>query len=226
MSTPTSSHMRSSSRTRNGSPPPRPTTPLRPPSRSSLRSSHTPGGSYNADADSANTIASLEPAFAELSDAMADLEANFVHLQLLHESVARFNECFASFLYGLNVNAFCVDFPEAPVAESFKRYRENRRFTVASHSAATDASKASSAQAGLDPDQTFMTSDTSFVDNPPSTIARNSAASSRGIGHSRGATTRGSRASGVPRGTTRGTTGRGRSSGLARPRYGSRGSIR
>lgn len=44
---------------------------------------------------------------------MADLEANFMHLQLMHESLSRFNESFASFLYGMNMNAFCVDFPEA-----------------------------------------------------------------------------------------------------------------
>jgi DASH complex subunit DAM1 len=50
--------------------------------------------------------------FAELSDAMADLEANFMQLQLMHESLARFSESFAGFLYGLNMNAFCVDFPE------------------------------------------------------------------------------------------------------------------
>lgn len=43
---------------------------------------------------------------------MADLEANFMHLQLMHESLSRFSENFASFLYGLNMNAFCVDFPE------------------------------------------------------------------------------------------------------------------
>lgn len=54
----------------------------------------------------------LEPAFAELSDAMADLEANMMHFQLIDESLARFGESFASFLYGLNMNAFCVDFPE------------------------------------------------------------------------------------------------------------------
>lgn len=35
-----------------------------------------------------------------------------MHLQLMHESLARFSESFASFLYGLNMNAFCVDFPE------------------------------------------------------------------------------------------------------------------
>lgn len=89
--------------------PPQPMTPLRPPSRNSLRSS-----SHNrlpTDISSIS-IASLEPVFAELSDSMADLEANFMHLQIMHESLARFGECFASFLYGLNVNAFCVDFPE------------------------------------------------------------------------------------------------------------------
>ena len=43
---------------------------------------------------------------------MADLEANLMHLQLLHESLSRFGESFASFLYGLNMNAFVVDFPE------------------------------------------------------------------------------------------------------------------
>lgn len=43
---------------------------------------------------------------------MADLEANFMHLQLMHESLARFSENFGAFLYGLNMNAFCVDFSE------------------------------------------------------------------------------------------------------------------
>ena len=57
-------------------------------------------------------MASLEPAFAELSDSMADLEANFMHLQLLNESLGRFNENFGAFLYGMNMSAFCVDFPE------------------------------------------------------------------------------------------------------------------
>jgi hypothetical protein len=35
-------------------------------------------------------------------------------LQLMHESLARFSESFAGFLYGMNMNAFCVDFPEVP----------------------------------------------------------------------------------------------------------------
>jgi DASH complex subunit DAM1 len=85
----------------------RPTTPL-PSSRSSLRES----GKSSVGGLSDAPIEALEPAFAELSDSMADLEANFMHLQLMHESLARFSENFASFLYGLNMNAFCVDFPE------------------------------------------------------------------------------------------------------------------
>lgn len=56
---------------------------------------------------------------------MADLEANMMHFQLMHESLSRFSESFASFLYGLNMNAFCVDFPEGPVAESFRRDRQH-----------------------------------------------------------------------------------------------------
>jgi DASH complex subunit DAM1 len=119
---------RSTSRTRL---PSRPTTPLRPSSRSSLRASQqslldasggggdrtrTLSGGANDDPDAADLgaapLAFLEPPLAEFSDAMADLEANLLHLALLHESLARFGESFASFLYGLNVNAFCVDFPE------------------------------------------------------------------------------------------------------------------
>ena len=97
----------------------RPTTPLRPSSRSSFRDS----ARNSVTGDASFPLNTFEPAFAELSDAMADLEANLMHFQLMHESLARFSESFASFLYGLNMNAFCVDFPEGPVPESFKRSR-------------------------------------------------------------------------------------------------------
>lgn len=49
-----------------------------------------------------------------------------MHLQLMHESLSRFSESFASFLYGLNMNAFCVDFVEGPVKESFERAAAGR----------------------------------------------------------------------------------------------------
>lgn len=89
----------------------RPTTPLRASSRSSFRDSSKKLSTSN-DPNSSLPIEVLEPGFEELADSMADLEANFMHLQIMHESLARFSENFASFLYGLNMNAFCVDFPE------------------------------------------------------------------------------------------------------------------
>ncbi|PKS10864.1 hypothetical protein jhhlp_002621 [Lomentospora prolificans] len=95
---------RSNSRSRTS----RPTTPLRPSSRSSFRES----ARSSAQQDAPFPLNSFEPAFAELADSMADLEANLMHFQLMHESLARFSESFASFMYGMNMNAFCVDFPE------------------------------------------------------------------------------------------------------------------
>ena len=47
-----------------------------------------------------------------------------MHFQLMHESLARFGESFAGFLYGLNMNAFCVDFPEVCVAHYTQSKRE------------------------------------------------------------------------------------------------------
>jgi DASH complex subunit DAM1 len=103
---------RSNSRSRlpQRSPISRPTTPLRPSSRSSLRNSQN--NAYHSSQNGAFPLDGLEAQFAELTDSMADLEANFMHLQLMHESLSRFGESFASFLYGLNMRAFCVDFPE------------------------------------------------------------------------------------------------------------------
>ncbi|TGO18753.1 hypothetical protein BTUL_0008g00440 [Botrytis tulipae] len=190
----------------------RPTTPLRPSSRSSLRdSARKSTGGY-----SSAPLEAFEPAFAELSDSMADLEANFMHLQLMHESLARFSENFASFLYGLNMNAFCVDFPEAPIPDSFRRAQEQEEQLGKS----TNSERF---RGEIDGETTFLTTDTSFVDNPPPTSSRGTPkfttpAPSRIAGSSgRGGSSGGSGSSGrgipVPRG------GRGgRASGLARGR--------
>ncbi|KAI9685865.1 MAG: DASH complex subunit dam1 [Bathelium mastoideum] len=146
-------------------PPSRPTTPLRPSSRTSLRDSSSTKrhSSRNAGDPIANPLKDLEPAFAELADGMADLEANFMHLQLMHESLARFTEDFGSLLYGMNVNAFCVDFPETPVPESFKRALNLEPTTQAPRSAETQRFH----NADGEPEATFLTTDTSFVENPP-----------------------------------------------------------
>ncbi|KFY24654.1 hypothetical protein V493_05129 [Pseudogymnoascus sp. VKM F-4281 (FW-2241)] len=202
-----SSIKRSSSGTRR--PTSRPTTPLRPSSKSSFRES----GRSSVGGISDAPLEVFEPAFAELSDSMADLEANFMHLQLMHESLSRFSESFASFLYGLNMNAFCVDFPEAPVADSFRRARQQAEQLNRS----TNSERFQGGD--FDGETTFMTTDTSFVDNPPTSskatpkftppvpASRVAGAPSRGGVSSTG---RG----GIPRGGYRGARG----SGLARAR--------
>ncbi|KAL8713958.1 MAG: hypothetical protein Q9220_002104 [cf. Caloplaca sp. 1 TL-2023] len=214
----TSNSKRSSSRNR---PPSRPTTPLRPSSRTSLRESQTftPGGSSS----SAFPLDALEPAFAELSDTMADLEANFMHLQLMHESLSRFNENFASFLYGLNMNAFCVDFPEAPIPESFRRARQNNEDLTPIAAVENNRLRPESDQSIENENEaSFLTTDTSFFDKPasakkPSKYTGPATSNPRpGLGSvKRGAhtalgnrggrgETRGTKASGIARGKPRG----------------------
>lgn len=192
---------RSNSRTRSVS---RPTTPLRPSSRSSFRDS----AQRSVGGGEPFPLNTFEPAFAELSDAVADLEANMMHFQLMHESLARFSESFASFLYGLNMNAFCVDFPEGPIGESFRRAKINEEHPEpAGRSRSTERGDVGS-------ETTFMTTDTSFVENPPPTSARMTP---------KKFTTSDTRQSRVPSGSRGGVqrrtgAGRGRPSGLVRPR--------
>ncbi|KAI5361195.1 putative DASH complex subunit Dam1 protein [Septoria linicola] len=226
-----SAHHRSAShsRTRSGAIPSRPTTPLRPPSRTSLRASQTTPTAGNSVGNDSHPLSSIEPAFGELSDAMADLEANMMHLQLLNDSISRFNENFGAFLYGMNMTAFCVDFPEAPIQQSYARHKGE-------YNPLDDSPFRMEEKRGREGDieATFMTSDTSgFVDNPePSTIKKSTVSSkfssvpgsmskpsqfnARG---GRGAAARGSI------GTTRATAaaGRARGSGIARGTSSSRG---
>jgi DASH complex subunit DAM1 len=114
---------RSSSRNRR--PSSRPTTPLRPSSRSSFRDGYN-GASLSAADPGRFPLDALQPAFLELSESIADLETNFEHLQMMHHSLARFSESFASFLYGLNMNAFCVDFPEVRIPAALAASRGHR----------------------------------------------------------------------------------------------------
>jgi len=201
--TPQASSSTKRSTSRSHRPTSRPTTPLRPSSRSSLRES----GKASTGGPSDVPLEAFEPAFAELSDSMADLEANLMHLQIMHESLARFSENFASFLYGLNMNAFCVDFPEAPIPDSFRRAQQQEQL---GRSTGSDRFHGE-----IDGETTFMTTDTSFVDNPPTSskatpkfatpapASRIASSSNRGVPAGRG---------GAARGGIRGTRG----SGLAR----------
>lgn len=65
-----------------------------------------------------------------------------MHFQLMHESLARFSESFASFMYGLNMNAFCVDFPEVCILfygrDQNSKLIINARVRFQSHSVGTE----------------------------------------------------------------------------------------
>ncbi|OQD74653.1 hypothetical protein PENDEC_c010G03217 [Penicillium decumbens] len=204
---------RSTSRPRPSS---RPTTPLRPSSRSSLREAHGYGHSISNAGYNQPAINALEPQFAELADSMADLEANFMHLQLMHESLTRFSESFASFLYGLNMNAFCVDFPEAPIVDSFRRAKQAEaqkgELRGRVYSELVRLTPGAEVEAEIEPsrpaddgEMTFLTTDTSFVEHPPSTIS--SKPTSKHSVPTRGATRGTTRGSATSRYATRGSRG-------------------
>ncbi|KIW89137.1 uncharacterized protein Z519_09989 [Cladophialophora bantiana CBS 173.52] len=216
--------------TRSRSPASRPTTPLRPSSRSSFRASvHQNNGIFTGPG---MPLDSLEPQFAELSDSMADLEANLMHLQLMHESLSRFGESFASFLYGLNMNAFVVDFPEAPITESIKRWQKRQQGGLGNpdDQSTTIQNSPPTGSGGVgdgNGDATFMTTaDASFASlkatprrksmapsvtpGTSSTMKQSNLSTGRGgatAGRGRGgsAGNRGSRGSGLPRGRARGS---------------------
>ncbi|AMD21939.1 HFR084Wp [Eremothecium sinecaudum] len=54
------------------------------------------------------------PQIQELTDSMITLDANFTHMNFIHESLVDFNESMSALLYGLMCNSWCVDFPNLP----------------------------------------------------------------------------------------------------------------
>lgn len=85
-----------------------PTTPLRRISRGSL-SALSASRSREVE-DGAEPLEHLFHVFAELSEGFEDLAVNFEALNAVCESLDSFNEGFASFLYGLRVNAYTTEF--------------------------------------------------------------------------------------------------------------------
>ncbi|OCF46034.1 DASH complex subunit DAM1 [Kwoniella heveanensis CBS 569] len=63
----------------------------------------------------------LSSALMDLSDEAATLSANVQQMTALHDALGTFNEAFAGYLYALKMNAFCVEWPQAPNELSFQR---------------------------------------------------------------------------------------------------------
>ncbi|WWC95501.1 hypothetical protein V866_002365 [Kwoniella sp. B9012] len=78
--------------------------------RSTDRSTSSPSG-----------LDHLTGAMVDLSDEVATLSSNIQQMTALHDALGTFNEAFAGYLYALKMNAFCVEWPQAPNEQSFSR---------------------------------------------------------------------------------------------------------
>ncbi|KIK70513.1 hypothetical protein GYMLUDRAFT_184220 [Collybiopsis luxurians FD-317 M1] len=144
-------------------------TPLRRVSQGSLlRLSRS--GAYP---DAPHGLGFLEPAMSEFIDETETLLTNVDGLQRLSETLASFNESFASWLYVMNMNALTVDWPQAPHDGSFmlaKRRAEQNALAAmeALQAKAKAAIQASAADASVN-DQTHATAidlEATFTANP------------------------------------------------------------
>ncbi|KAG8766364.1 hypothetical protein FRC12_006924, partial [Ceratobasidium sp. 428] len=107
-------------------------TPLRRVSHGSLsalaRSTGTDNGPTGLDF--------LEPAFAEFADEAATMHRNMERMGDLYDTLETFNESFCSFLYALNMNAYTVEWPQAPRPDISFRLAEERAELTAAQAAA------------------------------------------------------------------------------------------
>ncbi|CAG8605941.1 19820_t:CDS:2, partial [Racocetra persica] len=74
-----------------------------------------------------STLDCLEETFAELSNSFTTLHQNFQGIKQVHESLNEFNKSFSGFLYGIKMNAHCIEFSERE-ADLFK---ENQSTPIA-----------------------------------------------------------------------------------------------
>lgn len=65
--------------------------------------------------------------FADLSDAMDELSENKRSLSTIHNSISEFNESFSSFLYGLSLTMWCVDFTGAPNPKAWEQLQNKNQ---------------------------------------------------------------------------------------------------
>lgn len=138
----------------------------------------------------------------ELSDSMATLDANMQHLQSVHENLSRFSESFSAFLYGIKMNAWCVEFSEAPSGESFQRDRS----TVDEQPKQEETTNPAEEANEVDADTTYTTNDNqSFIVQPTKSNPRQRQSRIPSTSSSRATSQRASgipRQTGIPRKTT------------------------
>ncbi|GAA5913150.1 Dam1p [Sporobolomyces salmoneus] len=200
-----------------GTRPSRPTTPLRRISSHSLRSlslSHSQSSHFgdSSTSDSSSSLAHLSPLFAELSDSVSDLVANCEGLSQISSNLDRFNEGFASYLYGLRINSYTFDFKHPPNKINFDLLNERRQRQEQQQqqeAAAARARTPDSPNARYDDhegegDRTTTMADSTFVTNDEQSFTHHPSSSSA-TSRSTSAMGRGRGGSGIARGRGRGT---------------------
>ncbi|EPX71427.1 DASH complex subunit Dam1 [Schizosaccharomyces octosporus yFS286] len=114
---------------------------------------------------------------AALDDGVNEFRKRMNQLSVTKHNLDTFNESFASFLYGLQINAFCVDYENAPLAESASLQKIKDQLKMEVQSRQSQQIFASSSNSGnrhaqemnaSAVDETFTTNDTSFIERPES----------------------------------------------------------
>ncbi|KAG6840317.1 hypothetical protein C0991_007467 [Blastosporella zonata] len=103
--------------------------------------------------DAPHGLGFLEPAMSEFVDETEALQANIEGMKNLSDSLTKFNESFASWLYIMNMNALTVDWPQAPADASFLMAKQRAERDALN---AIEAIKASKREADA-ADRTAMT---------------------------------------------------------------------
>ncbi|PFH49326.1 hypothetical protein AMATHDRAFT_147837 [Amanita thiersii Skay4041] len=102
--------------------------------------------------DAPHGLGFIEPAMAEFVDETEALQANVEGLKNLSDSLATFNESFASWLYVMNMNALTVDWFQAPTETSFVLAKRRAEQEAARAMEALKAAKAKQPPPPPDPD--------------------------------------------------------------------------
>ena len=104
------------------------------------------------------------------------LHDNFAQISEIQHAMTAFNESFAAFLYGIKMNAFCVEWPEAPTEATLRAHRSPMSMTPRLAPVAATATAAATT-AGMDVsspyddgalgDQTYTTDVDADIPSPP-----------------------------------------------------------
>ncbi|KAH0579762.1 hypothetical protein H2248_002599 [Termitomyces sp. 'cryptogamus'] len=119
--------------------------------------------------DAPHGLGFLEPAMSEFVDETEALQNNVEGMMNLSNSLAKFNESFASWLYVMNMNALTVDWLQAPSNASFIMAKRRAEKDALDAMEALQAKKREVEAAAAVADRTAMTDitdiETTFADN-------------------------------------------------------------